>query len=84
MPWYIGIAETSFLTCKKFHYMFQMDGVTVFYHTTYFIDLINHGALVLPNLDIPIREMFVHPDNAYHFYVPGSAQATVSLVGQYW
>lgn len=59
----------------------QMDGVTNTFHTTYFIDLINHGGLQLPYLDIPIPEQFFQPEVPYHLYVPGSQVATVSLVG---
>ena len=35
----------------------------------------------MPDLDIPVPERFVDPGTRQHLYVPGSEQATVSVVG---
>ena len=60
---------------------FQYDGVTNNLQTPYFIDLINSGSLVLPDLEIPVPERFVKPEERQHLYVPGSPVATVGIVG---
>ena len=55
--------------------------MTSYWHTPYFIDLINSGSIIMPDLDIPVPERFVDPGTRQHLYVPGSEQATVSVVG---
>ena len=51
-------------------------------HTPYFIDLINSGTLTLHDLEIPVPERFVKPEERKHLYVPGSPNATVGIVGK--
>jgi len=68
--------DTETLTvCTKY------DGVTNYLHTPYFIDLINSGTLTLHDLEIPVPERFVEPEQRRHLYVPGSQKATVGIVG---
>ena len=62
---------------------FQFDGVTNFYSTPYLIDLLNYGSLDVPDLDIPVPEIFVYPETSEHLYVPGSGEAFLSIVGEY-
>ena len=64
-------------------FILQYDGVTNFLHTPYFIDLINSGSLVLPDLEIPVPEQFVKPEQRQHLYVPGSQIADVGIVGKF-
>ncbi|ELT94901.1 hypothetical protein CAPTEDRAFT_205407 [Capitella teleta] len=59
----------------------KYDGVTNFLHTPYVIDLINSGSLVLPDLEIPVPERFVKPQERQHLYVPGSPECHVGIVG---
>ena len=59
----------------------QMDGVTNVYHTPYFINLVSRGSVIVPDLEVPVPEMFYHPEQREQLYVPGSAKCTVSLVG---
>ena len=61
----------------------QFDGVTSYWHTPYFIDLINSGSVILPDLDIPVPERFVEPSVRHHLYVPGSERGVVSVVGEF-
>lgn len=65
-----------------FDIVLQYDGVTNYLHTPFFIDLINSGSLVLPDLEIPVPERFVKPEERQHLYVPGSPEAYVGLVGK--
>ena len=60
----------------------QYDGVTNYLHTPYFVDLINSGSMVLPDLEIPVDERFVKPEERKHLYVPGSPDAKVGIVGK--
>lgn len=62
---------------------FQYDGVTNYLHTPFLIDLINSGSLVLPDLEVPVPERFVKPQERQHLYVPGSPKAHVGIVGQF-
>ncbi|KAI0217799.1 Alpha-2-macroglobulin-P [Lamellibrachia satsuma] len=57
------------------------DGVTNYYNTPYLIDLISSGYQIIPDFEIPVPEQFVYPEQRRHMYVPGSAEATVSIVG---
>nr|UCK81479.1 macroglobulin-complement related protein-like 1 [Arenicola marina] len=59
----------------------KYDGVTNYYNTPYFIDLISSGSLVLPDLQIPVPELFIKPEERQHLYVPGSPGAYVGIVG---
>ena len=59
-----------------------MEGVINFYHTPYLIDLVNQGAAVLPDLQIPVPERFIRPEANYHLFVPGSPKAIVSIIGK--
>lgn len=59
----------------------QYDGVTNYYNTPYLIDLISSGYQIIPDFEIPVPEQFVYPEQRRHMYVPGSAEATVSIVG---
>ena len=38
---------------------------------------------MIPDLEIPVPEIFIHPEIRENLYVPGSPKATVSLVGWY-
>ena len=38
---------------------------------------------MIPDLKIPVPEIFIHPEIRENLYVPGSPKATVSLVGWY-
>ncbi len=60
----------------------EMDGVTNYFNTPYLIDLINHGSLMIPDLEIPVPERFIYPERRQHIYVPGSAYAYVGIVGK--
>lgn len=60
-----------------------MDGVTNYYNTPYMIDLINQGSQIIPDFYINVTERFTHPEIPWHFYVPGSPKATLSVVGLY-
>ena len=60
----------------------QYDGVTNFLHTPYFIDLISSGSQVLPDLEIPVPERFIRPQERQHLFVPGSQRATIGIVGR--
>ena len=59
-----------------------MDGMTNGDHTPYLIDLVNQGSIIIPDFDIPIPQMFFHPEQKVHLYVPGSESATYSLFGK--
>ena len=61
--------------------LFQYDGVKSYWHTPYFIDLINSGAFITPDLRIPIPERFFVPSSRTHAFVPGSEKAVVTVVG---
>ncbi len=61
--------------------VFQWDGVTNVYHTPFLINLVSQGSQIIPDLDIPVPEIFIHPEEREHLYVPGSASAKVSLAG---
>lgn len=58
-----------------------MDGVVNGDHTPYLIDLVNQGSIIIPDFDIPIPEIFIHPELPEHLYVPGSESATFSMFG---
>ena len=58
-----------------------MNGVKTVYHTPYFINLVSQGSVLVPALEVPVPEMFYHPERREHLYVPGSATCQVSLVG---
>ncbi len=62
--------------------VFQMDGVVNSDHTPYLIDLVNQGSIVIPDFDSPIPEIFIHPEQAWHDYVPGSEEAVFTLFGK--
>lgn len=62
--------------------LYQMDGITNVYHTPYMIDLISQGSVIIPDLEVPISEMFWHPEQRAHLYVPGSEKLSVTLVGE--
>ena len=53
------------------------------YHTPYFIDLVNKGSQLIPDLFIPVPEMFKMPEEFRHRYVPGSQEAYATVVGLY-
>lgn len=57
------------------------DGVTNYLNTPFVIDLINKGSRVIPDLEIPVPERFIRPQERQHLYVPGSPEATVGIVG---
>jgi len=59
----------------------EYDGVTNYLHTPYFVDMFSSGSLTLPDLEIPVPERFVIPEERRHLYVPGSPVATVGIVG---
>ena len=59
-----------------------MDGVTNAYHTPALIDLVNKGAVIVPDLWIPVPERFIYPGQREHLYVPGSQKATVTVSGK--
>lgn len=56
-------------------------GIENYYNTPYMIDMLNSGALSIPDLNIPIDQRFVIPQADRLLYVPQSPQASVSLVG---
>lgn len=59
----------------------KYDGVTNYYHTPYFVDLISSGSMRFPDLEIPVPEQFIRPNLNKHLYVPGSPQCRVGIVG---
>ncbi|CAH1797576.1 unnamed protein product [Owenia fusiformis] len=59
----------------------EMDGVTNYFHIPYTIDLISQGSLYMPDMEIPIPEKFIVPEQREHLYVPGSQKAWVNIVG---
>ncbi|XP_046585013.1 LOW QUALITY PROTEIN: murinoglobulin-1-like [Haliotis rubra] len=59
----------------------QPDGVRNYYHTPYLIDLITYASIIIPDLDVPVPEQFVVPEQREHLYVPGSAVAHLSIFG---
>ena len=75
------IYEEQYLT-HTVHFVCQYDGVTNYLHTPFLIDLINSGSLVLPDLEVPVPERFVKPQERQHLYVPGSPEAYVGVVGK--
>ncbi|CAD5112021.1 DgyrCDS1271 [Dimorphilus gyrociliatus] len=56
-------------------------GVENYYNTPRMIDMLNSGALSIPDLEIPINQRFLLPEKVRHLYVPGSPHARVSVVG---
>ena len=59
-----------------------MDGVTNVYHTPYLINLVSQGSVIIPNFEIPVEERFYSPEERQQLYVPGSAKATMTVVGE--
>ncbi|KAL3859107.1 hypothetical protein ACJMK2_009340 [Sinanodonta woodiana] len=59
----------------------QPDGVMNYYHTPYLVDMIRYGSETIPDLQIEVPDQFVVPEVRYHLYVPGSANARLSLFG---
>ncbi|XP_013420589.1 CD109 antigen isoform X3 [Lingula anatina] len=59
----------------------EMDGVTKYWHAPYFVDLSNQAAVSVPDFQIPVPQVFSPPEVRYHLYVPGSAKATLSVIG---
>ncbi|XP_071092281.1 CD109 antigen-like [Haliotis cracherodii] len=59
----------------------QPDGVMNYYHTPYLIDLITYASIIIPDLDVPVPEQFVVPEQRYHLYVPGSPEGHLSIFG---
>ncbi|XP_048253504.1 CD109 antigen-like [Haliotis rufescens] len=59
----------------------QPDGVMNYYHTPYLIDLITYASIINPDLDVPVPEQFVVPEQRYHLYVPGSPEGHLSIFG---
>ena len=59
----------------------QYDGVTNYYNTPFLLDLINQGSRIVPDFDIIVPERFINPGQREHLYVPGSEEATLSVVG---
>ena len=72
-------ATLPFLTGCLFY---QYNGVTNYYHTPYFIDLINQGSVLVPDFDIPVPEQFVVSRRPWHLYVAGSGNIQLGLVGE--
>ncbi|CAH1779511.1 unnamed protein product [Owenia fusiformis] len=79
----VTVSATSFIggdsVTKRMHIIY--DGVTNYYNTPYLIDLISQGSLIIPDLEIPVPEQFVVPEQREHRYVPGSPRAFVNIVG---
>ncbi|KAI0207911.1 Complement C3 [Lamellibrachia satsuma] len=59
----------------------RLEGITNEYNTPYLIDLVTKGSVIIPDLELPVPERFVRPEQRKHLYVPGSATAEVTLVG---
>lgn len=59
----------------------KSDGVTNHYHTPYMIDLITQASVIVPDLDIPVKQQYIQPEQREHDYVPGSGKAVTSLFG---
>ena len=62
--------------------VFQYDGVENGDHTPYLIDLVNQGSVIIPDFDIQVPEQFIHPEEPWHLYVPGSQESITSLFGE--
>ncbi len=60
----------------------QFDGVQNTDHTPYLIDLVNQGSIIIPDIRIPIPVRFIHPEDPWHHYVPGSEGANAMLFGK--
>ncbi len=63
--------------------MLQLEGITNVYHTPYLIDLVTKGSTLIPDLELPVPEQFVRPEQRKHLYVPGSATSEITLVGRW-
>lgn len=66
-----------------FWWRLQLEGITNEYNTPYLIDLVTKGSVIIPDLELPVPERFVRPEQRKHLYVPGSATAEVTLVGRW-
>ena len=61
----------------------QYNGITNYFHTPFFVDLVNKGSAVIPDFQIPSTERFVDPNKRKLLYVPGSPTSTLSIVGEW-
>lgn len=50
-------------------------------YTTYLIDLVNKGSVMIPDLRVPIPENFVVPEQRELLRVPYSEKVTVAVYG---
>lgn len=56
-------------------------GINNRYLTCHLVDLLNHGLLAIPDLQIPVNQKFVLPNQDQLLYVPGSASVEFKTVG---
>ena len=59
-----------------------MDGIRNFWHTPYYVDLVNKGSMATPDFGIAVDPNFKHPDEFRHRFVPDSPEGYVGMVGK--